>query len=221
MDNSVVIKGSKNGITVVLDENIEFKELKRKLAIKFQDSSKFLGDAKAAVSFDGRALTEDEEAQLVEVIKAYSKLDVVCVLNKDEERNKKFEQVIDSKVSENNYSNAKFYKGNLRSGQSIESDCGVIVLGDVNPGASVISNGNIIVLGALKGTAYAGACGNKDCFVIALDMNPMQIRIADMIARAPDKPKKTKKEPQIAYLDGSAICISEYSKDIINNLMIY
>ena len=95
------------------------------------------------------------------------------------------------------------------------------MLGDVNPGASVISNGNIIVLGALKGTAYAGACGNKDCFVIALDMNPMQIRIADMIARAPDKPKKAKKEPQIAYLDGNAICISEYSKDIINNLMIY
>ena len=42
-----------------------------------------------------------------------------------------------------------------------------------------------------------------------------------MIARAPDKPKKAKKEPQIAYLDGNAICISEYSKDIINNLMIY
>lgn len=222
MDNSVVIKGSKNGITVVLDSELDFKELKSKVAIKFKDSRKFLGDAKTAVSFDGRTLTEEEEEELIEVIRAYSKLDVICVLNKDEGRNKKFEQAVDSTISEMNLTTARFYKGNLRSGQCVENDAGVIILGDVNPGASIITNGNIIVLGALKGMAYAGAGGNKNSFVIALEMNPMQIRIADMIARAPDKPSRKKiKGPQIAYLDtNNNICISEYSKDVINILTI-
>lgn len=220
MDNSVVIKGSKNGITVVLDEELDFDELKRKVALKFQDSSKFLGETKAAVSFDGRTLSESEENQLVEIIRVYSKLDVVCVLNKDDERNKKFEQAVDTSISDYNSVNARLYRGNLRSGQSVEMETGVIILGDVNPGASVISNGNIIILGALKGMAYAGAGGNKDCFVIALDMNPMQIRIADVIARAPDKPDKSGHAPKVAYLDNGAICITEYSKDIVNLLTI-
>lgn len=220
MDNSVVIKGNKNGITVVLDETLEFDELKRKVAVKFQDSSKFLGEAKVAVSFDGRTLSEKEESQLVEIIQAYSKLEVICVLNKDEERNKKFEQAVDTSLNDYNACTAKLYRGNLRSGQSVNMETGVVILGDVNPGASVISNGNIIILGALKGMAYAGAGGNKDCFVIALDMNPMQIRIADVIARAPDRPDKSGHEPRVAYLDNGAICITEYSKDIVNLLTI-
>ncbi|MBO4506809.1 MAG: septum site-determining protein MinC, partial [Lachnospiraceae bacterium] len=49
----------------------------------------------------------------------------------------------------------------------------MIYVGDINPGAAISSNGNIIVLGALKGNAVAGASGNRDAFVFALDMNPM------------------------------------------------
>lgn len=61
MDNSVIIKGNKHGIVVVMDENIPFAELKVSLAEKFRSASKFFDKANMAVTFEGRKLTQDEE----------------------------------------------------------------------------------------------------------------------------------------------------------------
>ena len=117
--------------------------------------------------------------------------------------------------------NAKIHKGNLRSGQSIETDAGIVVLGDVNPGASLISKGNIIVLGSLRGTAWAGVGGNTNCFIVCSDMMPIQIRIGDIIARSPDNQvNSSAKETKIAYLENNQICISPLSREIINGLSI-
>ena len=58
-----------------------------------------------------------------------------------------------------------------------------MVLGDVNPGGKVVAKGSVIVLGSLKGNIFAGVDGNENAFVVALEMNPMQIKIADVIAR--------------------------------------
>ncbi len=112
-----------------------------------------------------------------------------------------------------------FYKGTLRSGQSIESEGSIVILGDVNPGASVISSGNIIVIGRLKGMVHAGAAGNVNAFVLALSMNPMQIRIADAIARSSDKPKRRPDdEAKIAFLDQGNIYIEPVKKSVLNDI---
>ncbi len=113
----------------------------------------------------------------------------------------------------------QFYKGNLRSGQVLEFETSVVILGDVNPGAKVVSKGNIIVIGALKGTAAAGASGNENAFVLALQMKPMQIRIGDIIARAPDEPDQAKNwESQIAFVENGNIYIETIDKNVIGNL---
>ena len=222
MNGSVIIKGTKNGITLVLDENEEYSVIKEKVAKKFKDSAKFLGNAKTALSFDGRKLTEEQQEEIVACIMENTELDIVCILDNSEEGNARALQAVEKRAQELTASNAKIYKGNLRSGQSLESDTGLIVLGDINPGASLTSKGNIIVLGSLRGTAWAGCSGNADCFVIASDMSPMQIRIADIIARAPDrKDKNESKDTKIAFLDeNGAVNISSLSKEIINNLKI-
>lgn len=112
-----------------------------------------------------------------------------------------------------------FYKGTLRSGQSLESDGSIVILGDVNPGSSVISSGNIIVIGRLKGMVHAGATGNIHAFVMALSMNPMQIRIADAIARSADKPRrKVDDEAKIAFLDNGNIYIEPVKKSVLNDI---
>ena len=124
-------------------------------------------------------------------------------------------------LMENAGNTATFYKGNLRSGQQLECDNSIIYVGDINPGAAISSNGNIIVLGSLKGNAVAGASGNRDAFVFALDMNPMQIRIADTIARAPDNPDRNQaKESKIAFLEDENIYIEPVTKSILNELRI-
>ncbi len=222
MDNSVVIKGSKNGILVLLDENTDYEILKEKTAAKFRDSAKFLGDCKMAVAFDGKKLTGDQQLEMLRIINENSDLDVVCLLDNNPEHDRRFEKALSEKLMDLSSSTGQFYKGNLRSGQVLEMETSVIILGDVNPGASVVSKGNIVILGSLKGTAFAGASGNQNAFVLSLDMNPMQIRIADTIARSPDKPERdVVKEAKIAFLEDGNIYIEPLSKNVLNDIKLY
>ncbi len=82
----------------------------------------------------------------------------------------------------------------LRSGMRVEFAGHVIVVGDVNPGAEVIAGGSVIVWGRLRGVVHAGAQGNPEMFVCALDMSPTQLRIAGEIAITPDRNGKPQPE---------------------------
>ena len=128
----------------------------------------------------------------------------------------------------------RFYRGTLRSGQSLESDASVVVVGDVNPGASVCAKGNVVVLGCAKGYLSAGCDGDDHAFVAALDMQPMQIRIGKHIARSADgEPEKKKKlfgrsknndnqpmEAQIAFVEDENIYIEPISKALLNEIIV-
>lgn len=227
MENSVTIKGNKNGIVCLLDADMTFSDLKEKVAQKFADSAKFLGNCKTAISFEGRDLTFDEELELVGIINANSELDIVCILGNEKGENTQLGSAGNrqlSKEREKTGTYAVFQKGNLRSGQVMEFNESIILIGDVNPGATIKSNGNIIILGALKGMAYAGADGNRDAFVFALDMCPMQIKIADVIARSPDSSlaaiKNASHETKIAFLEDESIYIELASREILSGLQI-
>ena len=125
----------------------------------------------------------------------------------------------------------QFYRGTLRSGQKIEVDGSMVVLGDVNPGAQIVAGGNVVVLGCLKGTVNAGYPDNKSAFVAALMMEPMQIQIGPCIARSPDqkarkgKPsrKKMKKnlEAKIAFVENDNIFIETITRSLINEISIH
>lgn len=222
MANSVIIKGTKSGIIVVLDANLDFELLKEAVAEKFSASSDFFGEASMAISFEGRQLTNEEERGLLDTINESSNLNIVCVVETNPKTEEFFHKTLNEKLLELNNNTGQFYKGNLRSGQVLESETSIIVIGDVKPGAKVVSKGNIIVLGTLKGNAFAGASGNENAFVLALDMEPMQIRIADIIARSPDSPKKkTKKETKAAYIEDGNIYIEPFTKDVINDIRFF
>lgn len=219
MNNSVIIKGNKYGIVVVLDADMDFEELKEKVSEKFRESSKFFDKAQMAISFEGRKLNNDEQREILNIIAEETELHVVCVIDNDPEKEEIFKKTLDEKLMELSNSTGQFYKGNLRSGQVLESETSIIVIGDVNPGARIVSKGNIIVLGSLKGTVFAGAAGNTSSFIVALEMNPVQIRIADTIARSPDKPVKgAVKETKIAFLEDGNIYIESLNKDVLNDI---
>lgn len=219
MNNSVIIKGNKYGIVVILDDTLDFEELKKNIAAKFSESSKFFGDAKMAISFEGRKLSAQEQREILDVISENSALHIVCVMDNDAEQEEKCKKTIEDKLMELSKRTGQFYKGTLRSGTVAEFETSVIIMGDVNNGARVVSKGNIIILGALKGTACAGATGNTNAFVVALDMSPLQIRIADIIARSPDNPQKDEvKEAKIAFLEEGNIYIEPLNKSVIRDI---
>ena len=132
---------------------------------------------------------------------------------------------VNDSVDDNSLAATAFCKGTLRSGQLFESESSVIVLGDVNPGGKVISKGNVIILGSLRGNVYAGADGNENAFVVALEMNPMQIKIADVIARSADtsthkKSKNKNIQPKIAYVGEGNIYIDDLLQEVLNDIII-
>ena len=91
------------------------------------------------------------------------------------------------------------HKGTVRSGERISSNGNLCIIGDVNPGAIVSAKKNIYVWGKLLGIAYAGKNGNKNASIASLYLNPLQLRIADVIAIGPkDKPKNC--YPEIAVI---------------------
>lgn len=79
----------------------------------------------------------------------------------------------------------KFFRGTLRSGQRLESEGNIIVVGDVNAGAELIADGNIVVFGKLRGLAHAGAMGRTDVIIAANGLIPQQVRIGGKIAIIP------------------------------------
>lgn len=224
MNNSVVIKGNKHGIVVVLDEETAFDALCELIREKFEQSARFFGNADMAVSFEGRKLCSEEQRTILDIIGAVSDLNIVCIMDNDAVQDRRFEEAINKKQQEKEDRCAgQFYKGTLRSGQVLEAESSIIVLGDVNPGGRIIAKGNVVVLGSLRGNVFAGASGNEDAFVVALEMNPMQIKIGDVIARSSDSAALRKGkgiQPKIAYVDDGNIYIENLDQEVLEDIRI-
>ena len=101
------------------------------------------------------------------------------------------------------------HEGTVRSGERISSNGNLCIIGDVNPGAIVSAKKNIYVWGKLLGIAFAGKSGNKNASIASLYLNPLQLRIADVIAIGPkDKPKNC--YPEVAVIDKQTIIIKPH-----------
>lgn len=222
MTNPVIIKGFQNGINIILNDSCAFGEIKKCIADKFNESAKFFGNARMAVSFEGKKLSDEEENELLDIITENCDIEICCVMEKDAEKNDVYLRAMNQFVESSDQNDGQFYKGNLKSGQTLETDYSIIILGDVNPGATVISTGNIVILGTLYGMAYAGGSGEGNNFVAALDMRPTQIKIGDIIAKQGEKGLKgllrTRAVPKIAFRKGTEICIEPITKELLNDI---
>lgn len=92
---------------------------------------------------------------------------------------------------ENKKKSSLYLRQTLRAGQAITHNGDLIIVGDVNAGAEIIAEGDITVWGSLRGIAHAGSTGNTKAEIRALRLIPIQIRIADAIARSPDRDNRS------------------------------
>jgi len=79
-----------------------------------------------------------------------------------------------------------FHHGTLRSGDHLQSERSILLYGDVNPGARISSTADVLVWGRLRGVAHAGCEGSTTAKIVALQLRPLQLRIADVVARGPE-----------------------------------
>ena len=218
-NNSVIFKGRRDGITILLDETLPFSEIREALAMKMRDAQKFFGSATSSVTFKGRELSEAEENALLDIIVKSSNLNIAFAQNAAGKTmmSAGAPKVADvpavesaARISQTD-NMTHFHKGSLRSGQSIRYAGSVVLMGDVNPGAEIVAEGNIVVLGTVKGLVHAGCGGNRACYVSAFDMQPTQLRIADLITYVPKemltKRGRAKTIPVYAYSNDGQIYI--------------
>lgn len=99
----------------------------------------------------------------------------------------------------------------LRSGHRLHHAGHVVVIGDVNPGAEIVAGGNVVVWGRLRGVVHAGAAGDSDAVVCALDLSPTQLRIADHIAVSPER--RGKARPEIAFVRDGQLVAESWNRD--------
>lgn len=177
MKNCVSVNLRKNEIVIKLNEEAEQNEIIEALKKKLPQLKKLYQDEKTPIMVMGKVLKNKEMDEIQDLIK--SKIDVEIDFDMPKSLGlysikKTFEKEI--AVSE-----TKFHRGSLRSGQKIETEGSLVVIGDVNSGAEVIASDNIIVLGALRGLAHAGAKGNKQAIIAAGLVDTVQIRIANVV----------------------------------------
>ena len=138
-----------------------------------------------------------------DTIIAGKSLKIESTFIKEKELKNKF-FVTDSKKKED-----ILHEGTVRSGDRISSNGNLSIIGDVNPGAIVSAKKNIFVWGKLLGVAFAGKNGNNNASIASLYLNPLQLRIADIIAIGPkEKPKNH--YPEIAVIENKTINIKPY-----------
>ena len=138
-----------------------------------------------------------------DTILAGKSLKIDSIYLKEKELRAKF-NLYDSKKKDD-----LLHEGTVRSGDRISSNGNLCIIGDVNPGAFVSAKKNIYVWGKLLGIAFAGNGGNKNASISSLYLNPLQLRIADVVAIGPkDKPKNY--YPEIAVVDEKTINIKPY-----------
>lgn len=179
-DQIIVIKGTKEGLTLFIDEQCSFQTVIQKLSETTYTDEPLRIDEKVPITVHvgHRYLTEEDKEQIINTIEGKSNLIVRKIISDVILKNEAMKLVTDQET--------KVIHKIVRSGQVIEEKGDVLLIGDVNPGGMIKATGNIYVLGNLLGIAHAGYEGNRKAVIIASYMNPSQLRIADYISRAPD-----------------------------------
>lgn len=253
-ETGFTIKGTRDGLTLLVSPESPLDEVLTQLSGKFQDESSFFQNAELVLDLGLRPFQEEEFRSLRRVfdtagvrLKGIVSDNPITKLMAHEEgieliggrsimhsrvrvdhpvkrerlavreapvesgtpRREAERQAQERSPDRKKNGSSAFAYRTLRAGQKLHHAGDVTILGDVNPGAEVVATGNIAVFGALRGVAHAGAEGNREAVVVALELRPTQLRIADCIARSPENAQAAR-SPELARIHDDAIVIEAY-----------
>jgi septum site-determining protein MinC len=184
MLNNIRISQTTNEILINISITSDISEIIEELEMKLPKLREFYQTSTIPIRVTGRLFTDSEREKIKRIIQneihVDIKFDEVSDLLGLHAIKKTFE--VDTDISE-----TKFIQSSLRSGKREEYPGSIVVCGDVNAGAELIAGGNILILGSLRGLAHAGANGNTMAFISANNIDPTQIRIANLVREVGEK----------------------------------
>lgn len=191
------------GVIINLDPDMEFNKLRESLLNHVHDASNFFAGVDMYLNMNDRHLEVDQLQEIITILKKYNQVENIYFVNKNK---------IEAENKTTYNKDTVLIRRTIRSGQRIKYPTNVVIMGDINPGAVVIAGGDVIVLGKLKGVVHAGADGSTQAEVIALKLQPTQLRIGNIISRPPDDENGGSTfYPERAYVKDGAIIVDEFT----------
>lgn len=177
MRSCISINLRKDNIVIKVNEEYSQEDIVYTLRKKIPDLKKLYQGEHTPIVITGKVLKNKEIDEIQELIKKY--LDVQIKF--DSPRTLGLHGIVKTYNKEIAISETKFHRGAVRSGQKLEFEGSIVIMGDVNDGAEVIAGDNVVILGALRGLAHAGAKGNVNAIIAASSIDAPQLRIANII----------------------------------------
>ena len=201
-NNCVSVNLKKDQIVIKIAEDAEQKRIISELSRKISDLKKLYKDEKIPIRIVGKVLKNKEIDEIQELIK--EKIDVE--IDFDMPKSLGLSSITRTFKQEIAISETKFHRGSLRSGQRLETEGSIVIIGDVNSGAEVIASDNIVVVGTLRGLAHAGAKGNKNAIIAAGKLDAVQIRISNIVKEI-DRDEEPLHKQAYIFVDNDKIII--------------
>lgn len=206
-----VVSASESAETIEHNAKAAFEAMAKQAIAKLEttaDVTETVQEISAATADSAQEIATEITAQATAQVPAQGNL-LEEEWDEDQETDEEFSEQ-ESKVPAPTVNHSTLYiKQTLRSGQTVSHKGHLVIVGDINPGAEVMAEGDITVWGTLRGVAHAGVGGNVTAEIRALKLQPIQIRIANAIARAPDRPRSksaaTVAGPETARMVGGKI----------------
>ncbi len=197
----ISIQQKQDRIILKIHEQASNEEIEKELKKKTSELKKLYGEEKLPIYVTGKVLKNKEIEDVEKIIKQAIDVEIEVDSPKDMglySIKRTFENEIEN-------SDTKFYKGALRSGQKLEYEGSIVLMGDLNGGAEIVAGENIAVIGSLRGVAHAGAKGNKKAIISAGSIEAPQIRIANIVKEIEKGENETKKT--FAYISEDKIIL--------------
>ena len=200
--NSVSINLRTDEVIVKITEDATQEKTIQDLNKKLKYLKKMYKDETTPIRVVGKILSNKEMEEIRDVITNEINVEVTF----DSPTTLGLHSITRSYKKDVGTSETTFHKGSLRSGQKLEVEGSVVIIGDVNSGAVVIAADNIAVIGTLRGLAHAGAKGNKEAIITASTLDAVQLRISNIV-REIDRDEEEIHQNAYVFVDEDSIVI--------------
>ena len=200
--NSVSINLRTDEVIVKITEDATQEKTIQDLNKKLKDLKKMYKDETTPIRVVGKILSNKEMEEIRDVITNEINVEVTF----DSPTTLGLHSITRSYKKDLGTSETTFHKGSQRSGQKLEVEGSVVIIGDVNSGAEVIAADNIAVIGTLRGLAHAGAKGNKEAIITASTLDAVQLRISNIV-REIDRDEEEIHQNAYVFVDEDSIVI--------------
>ena len=214
MSGMISIKGSREGLRLQLSESAAWDEVLTALREQLERGSQFFNGARIAVDIGERALSNAELNTILELMQQHGLEAEALISSARESRSAAraagiaTRPVLKAAEREDTADSTSFIQRTVRSGQVVRHHGHLLIVGDINPGAEVIAGGSVMIWGRVRGIVHAGALGDRSAIICALELAPTQLRIADLITRAPDS--SSGKQPEVARIVNEQISVEAW-----------